>query len=147
MFKQITAAIDGSPTSLQALETAAHIAVQDKAELQILSVIEPLPLFLAGTSKSPINETHIEALNQYYKKLHHEEEHRLKKTYPDLKITTVIKTGRPATEIKETTLDSDLIVIGHRGNSGIDSILLGSVAKELLDECTVPVLIIKNCKI
>ena len=147
MFKQITAAIDGSPTSLLALETAAHIAEQDHAELQIISIIEPLPIILAGTSTSTINETHMETLNQYYKKLHHEQEHRLKQTYPDLKITTVIKTGRPAQKIQETAEDTDLIVIGHRGHSGIESLILGSVAKQILDLCSAPVLIVKTCQI
>ena len=147
MFKQVTAAIDGSPTSLLALETAAHIAEQDHAELQIISIIEPLPIILAGTSTSTINETHMETLNQYYKKLHHEQEHQLRKTYPDLKITTVIKTGRPAEKIQETAQDTDLIVIGHRGKSGIESLILGSVAKEILDQCSAPVLVVKTCRI
>ncbi|TRO53566.1 universal stress protein [Candidatus Bathyarchaeota archaeon] len=147
MFKQVTAAIDGSPTSIAALETAAHIASQDKAELQIISIIEPLPIILAGTISDPINETHIETLNQYYKKLHHEQEHHLRQTYPGLKITTVIKTGRPAQKIQETAEDTDLIVIGHRGHSGIESLILGSVAKQILDLCSAPVLVVKTCRI
>ena len=119
MFHKITTAIDGSSTSLTALDTAAHIATQDNAELQIISVIEPLPYILVGSKSSPVNEVHIETLKQYYKKLHHVQEHRLKETYPDLKITTVIKTGRPATKIKEMAHVSDLIIIGHRGNGGM----------------------------
>ena len=144
MFHKITAAIDGSPTSIKALDEAAHIAAQDKAELHIITAIVPLPLFLAGATSSPVNEVHISTQTQYYQKLHHTQEHRLHQTYPDLKITTTIKEGRAATVIKEAATDSDLIVIGHRGQSGIETHILGSVAKELLDQCTSPVLIIKD---
>lgn len=143
MFHQVTAAIDGSPISLHALDTAAHIASQDNAELQIVSVVEPLPLILAGTPRSPINETHIENQYQIYRKLHQEQRRRLRETYPHLKTTSAIKTGRPAKTISETTLDTDLIVVGHRGLGGLDSLVLGSVAEELLDQCTAPVLVIK----
>ncbi|TFH15699.1 universal stress protein [Candidatus Bathyarchaeota archaeon] len=144
MFNKITAALDGSESSIKALQYAAHLANQDKAELQIISVIEPLSAAYAGGSTSAYNEVHLEVTKQQYQKIQQEQTTKLTKQYPDLKITTIIREGRPSTEISQAAEDSDLIVIGHRGHGGILSWMLGSVAKQIVDNCTASVLIIKN---
>ena len=43
MWKKILVAIDGSKPSLHALEVAAGMAHNNKAELTILSVVPPIP--------------------------------------------------------------------------------------------------------
>ena len=43
MWKKILVAIDGSAPSLHALEVAAGMAVQNNAELTVLSVVPPIP--------------------------------------------------------------------------------------------------------
>jgi nucleotide-binding universal stress UspA family protein len=144
MFNKITAALDGSESSIKALQYAAHLANQDKAELQIISVIEPLSAAYAGGSTSAYNEVHLEVTKQQYQKIQQEQTTKLTKQYPDLKITTIIREGRPSTEISQAAEDSDLIVIGHRGHGGILNWVLGSVAKQIVDNCTASVLIIKN---
>lgn len=150
MFQQITAALDGSENSIQALDYAANIASQDKATLQIISVIEPLPIIYGGASTAAYNEANKSVMEQNYKKIQTEQRARLKKQYPNLKITTLIKEGRPAAKITESSLDSDLIVIGHKGHGGVIEWMLGSVAKQIVDGCTCPVLVIKDpdyCKL
>jgi nucleotide-binding universal stress UspA family protein len=144
MFKQITAALDGSPNSIKALDYAAHIASQDNATLQIISVIEPLPVIYGGASTAAYNEANQLGMEKNYQKIQTEQRARLKKQYQKLKITTIIKEGRPSTKITESALDSDLIVIGHRGHGGVRNWILGSVAKQIVDQCTAPVLIIKD---
>lgn len=144
MFKKILAAVDGSDVSIQALDYAAHLADQNNAELKIVSVVEPLSqLYTVGTAQA-YHAKHMEIQEENYKKTHQEQRERLNEEYPDLKISTLIETGRPAPIIKEASQDTDLIVLGHRGQGRVLSWVLGSVAKQIVDSCTVPVLVIKD---
>lgn len=69
---------------------------------------------------------------------------RLENAYPDLKVKGIVEEGRAASVISKYSKGSDLIVFGHRGQGGLLSWILGSVAKELVDKCKVPVLVVKN---
>ena len=53
--------------------------------------------------------------------------------YPELIVKKVIDEENPADVIRETSSDSDLIVIGHRGLDGVLNWILGSVAKKVVD--------------
>ena len=143
MFKRISAAVDGSTISIRALDYAAEIANQNEAELTIISVIEPIPAFYAGSSIALEKEMH-EIAEENYKKLHREQRKRLEEKYPGLKVTCLIEEGKAAEVIKEASGDSDLLVLGHRGLGGLLSVLLGSVAKQVVESCTVPVLVVKE---
>ena len=57
----------------------------------------------------------------------------------------IIKTGHPVREIVAATSDGeyDLIVMGKHGHGLIDGILLGSVARGVVQKSTIPVLTIK----
>jgi nucleotide-binding universal stress UspA family protein len=142
MFKKIIVAIDGSESSIYALEYAAQIANQEKAELRLISAAEPLP---RAARLTPIHRTkYIEELHEALETTHKKQENSLSEKYPELQFSSEVIDGRPAQVIREASKDSDLIVIGHRGQGGIISWLLGSVAKQILESCTVPVLVVKN---
>jgi nucleotide-binding universal stress UspA family protein len=145
MFNKILVAVDGSPNSLQALDYAVHLATQDKAQLTIISAAEPLPPLTFDAGEPPTYYPHYqETLHQALEKMQQEQLAKLTKTHPPLKIQAKVIDGRPATVIREAAKDTDLIVIGHRGKGGIISWMLGSVAKQIVDTCTAPVLIIKD---
>ena len=65
---------------------------------------------------------------------------------PQVAITPVIREGRPAAAILEAAeeLKPDLIVIGSHGRSGLDHLLLGSVAEKVLRKAACPVLVVKT---
>jgi nucleotide-binding universal stress UspA family protein len=69
---------------------------------------------------------------------------RAKELKPDLKISTVLKEGRPADEIVKTAKEEnfDLIVMGHRGLGRVKEFFLGSVSDRVADEAHCPVLIV-----
>lgn len=54
--------------------------------------------------------------------------------------------GRPAPRILEdaAVYGADLIVVGHRGQSPVAALLLGSVAAEIVEKATVPVLVART---
>ena len=144
MFKKILIALDGSESSLKALDYAAHLAKQNKSELFIISAAEPIPpLGVEGSMPSYIPQ-YQDDLHKSLEKMQKEETAKLTKNYPTLKITSEVRDGRPAQVIREAAQDSDLIVIGHRGHGGVRNWILGSVAKQIVDQCTAPVLVVKD---
>jgi nucleotide-binding universal stress UspA family protein len=54
-----------------------------------------------------------------------------------------IRIGKPATAIHQVAVDvdADLIVVGTHGRSGVEKLILGSVAEELVRTARVPVLV------
>jgi len=144
MFKHIHAAIDGSPSSIKALDYAAHLAAGDKATLHIISAAEPLPPVEMGGETPSYLPRYQDDLHKSLEKTQQEQVKRLRKYYPDLKIEAKVIDGRPIPVIKEATKNTDLIVIGHRGHGAILSLVIGSTAKQLVDTCTAPVLIVKD---
>ena len=144
MFNKILVAVDGSSSSIYALDYAANLANQNNADLKIISVIEPIPTLYTAGSGAAISEGMHEITMENYKKMHKEQQKSLKEKYPQLKVTTLIEEGKPAEVIKDVSSDSDLIVIGHRGLGGVLNWLLGSVAKQVVETCTVPVLVVKE---
>jgi len=55
----------------------------------------------------------------------------------------IIKAGHPVREIVAAAKDYDLVIMGKHGHGLIDGILLGSVARGVVQKCAVPVLTIK----
>jgi len=148
MFKTILAAVDGSDPSIHALHIAAQLAKEQKAQLHIITAIPPLPpIAVEGFSPEYLPQYQVDLEEAMQKTLDKAAE-ETRKTHPGLKVTTHIKNGRLARIITETAVavDADLIVVGSRGQSGILTWLLGSVAREIADSCTVPVLISKDSR-
>jgi nucleotide-binding universal stress UspA family protein len=62
-------------------------------------------------------------------------------------VKTVVAEGAVASAILATQRDEecDLIVIGHRGRSNMQRLMLGSVAEAVVREADVPVMVIRHC--
>jgi len=138
MFKAILAPVDGTQGSSKALEVAAQVAGRFEAKIHLLFVVEPyiLPYPTGFSYQELINnatqmgqdvvEAAAEELLQ--KGVKHVEKHTLQ--------------GHPAPTILECVerFSIELIVIGTHGRRGLDRILLGSVAEEVVRRSHVPVL-------
>lgn len=147
MYSKILVAIDGSDPSLHALEVAATVAKQNKAELTILTVVPPIPPMVEGDMpqyapdfSKDLRDSYANMLNKHVKDL--------KGKHPDLKVEGVVTEGTPARKIIEEARkhEADMIIVGNRGTSGIFSWMLGSVSRQVTDACTVPVLVVKDQK-
>jgi nucleotide-binding universal stress UspA family protein len=70
---------------------------------------------------------------------------RAVKLKPALKITAELKEGDASSQIVETAANGqfDLIVLGHRGNSKIEELFLGSTSERVVHQAKCPVLISK----
>ena len=147
MFNKILVAVDGSDPSVHALEVAATIAKQNKAELTILTVVPPIPPMVEGDMPHYVPDFSKDLRDSYANMLNNQVK-KLKEKHPDLKVEAVVTEGNPARKIIEKAGEhmADMIVVGNRGRSGILSWMMGSVSRAVSDACTVPVLVVKDEK-
>ena len=148
MFNKILVAVDGSDASLHALEIAAKIALDNEAELTILTVVPYPPPMLTDDALPSYLPEYQDALKDSHKKMLQKTNKELKTKHPTLKTVPIVMDGRPAKTITEAAKarQSDLIVVGSRGTSGIIDWMLGTVSQQIANSCTAPVLIVKDQK-
>lgn len=144
VLMKILVATDGSNPAQYAVDYAAEMAVEKKADLVIVSVIPQIPS-MVGDGFTQVNLE--EELKEKAKKMLQKTGDRIKKKF-NLDISIIIKKGSPARNIIETAYEEkvDLIVVGNRGTGGILSWMLGSVSRSVVDACTMPVLVVKDQK-
>ncbi len=147
MFNKILVAVDGSDPSLHALDVASTVAMQNEAELVMLTVVPPLPPMVEGDMPHYSADFSGE-LEESYKKMLAKQMKDLSVKHPDLKVNAIITNGNPARMIVQESGNqmADLIILGNRGKGGILSWMLGSVSRQVTDACTVPVLVVKDEK-
>jgi len=137
---RILVPIDFSPHAKKALEYAVDLATKFGAEITLLHVLEQLVypgewLVAMPTTSSFVPETR-RALEEKLEGMM--EDQSVKK-----KIT--VRMGRAWQEIVEFAKErgSDLIVMGTHGYTGVQHVLLGSVAEKVLRHAPCPVLSIR----
>lgn len=138
----ILVAIDFSDTSLRALKVARDIAKgKPGAELHLAHIIAPVrgPL---GLAQPESDETAMVALgaSERIEKLCEEAEEGI-----DARVLGHVRVGEPAREIVQLASDiaADLVVVGTHGRTGVERVLLGSVAEEVVRRAPSPVLTVK----
>jgi len=136
-LKTILHATDFSPQAEAAFQLASSLARDHMARLVVLHVA-PVPANFTGegmiTPPVPTDLTSVrERLCQ------------IGKDYPSLAVHHLLSEGDPVTEIIATAKDnqSDMIVIGTHGRSGLSRLLLGSVAEQVVRKAPCAVVTIK----
>ncbi len=142
-IKKVLAPIDFSDYSKDALKYAVAFVKAFNAELYLIYVVEPViypPDFSMGQIAMPSVDIEMD------KKAQEELDNLAKKEIPpELKIKTIVKTGKPFLEIIETAEeeDIDLIIIATHGHTGIEHILFGSTAEKVVRKAPCPVLTLR----
>ncbi len=140
-MKKILVPIDGSKSSIHALQEAINYSANGAAEVHALNVQAPL---LSGHANIVLRP---EELNAYYenegKAVLIQAQAAVKKTGA----TTVskVKIGPIAQSIVEYAHDKhfDLIIMGTRGLGAVPGLLLGSVTNKVVHLATIPVMLVK----
>jgi nucleotide-binding universal stress UspA family protein len=142
MFKKIVCPVDFSEFTDDIIKYAVNLARKYDAELHLFHVIPNLNYFTPYESfLTPENLVLIE------KNVEQEVEKDFKKIIKgiDIPVKKIIKTGIVFVEIidyiKEENID--LVVLGTHGRSGIEHILIGSVAEKVVRKSPCPVLTIR----
>ncbi|MBQ0833522.1 universal stress protein [Marinobacter sp.] len=147
MFNRILVAVDGSKTSLKALDKAIELQkLMPKAEVFILCVYKHHSLFEASLSIGRPADMDIpdKVLSEYAKGVvNHAKD--MAKEHGATKVRGFVKAGRPSKIIVKFAEDkeADLIVVGTRGtHSDKDGLLLGSVSHRVASHAKCPVLVV-----
>ena len=144
-FTHILVATDFSVDSNSALAYALALAKTIPATVHVVHVVDnPLA---AGIWSSEVYTSEITGLQI---NLVRDAEKQLRDALraidrPGVKITSEVRTGRPAATIVECARDhaSDLVVVGSHGRTGLAHLVMGSVAEHVVRHAPCPVLVIR----
>jgi nucleotide-binding universal stress UspA family protein len=137
-LKKILVPVDYSDHSAQAVQFARDIATAFGAALHFVHVYPPATLVAAPIVPAPvITSTVLEESRRGF-------DDYLATARKDLgvDVTGTLREGIPHLEILSAAseLGVDLIVLGTHGRTGIQHLLLGSVAERVVRQATVPVI-------
>ena len=135
--------VDFSENAQQALEYAIRLASKLEARLTLLHVIQALPLG-GGDMGVTVPYTYLEVLEAEIARRMQACLERV--TAVGLEGESIIVKGVPFQEILETakTQQVDLIVMGTYGRTGLQHVLLGSVAEKVVRLAPCPVLVVRQ---
>ncbi len=143
-INKILVPIDFSDYSKSALKYAVNFIKQFNAELILIYVVEPViypPDFSMGQIAIPsvdleMDKRAVEELNKLARK----------EIPGEIKVKSLVKTGKPFIEIIETAAeeDIDLIIIATHGHTGVEHILFGSTAEKVVRKAPCPVLTLRE---
>jgi nucleotide-binding universal stress UspA family protein len=143
MFSNIVWATDGSEHADRALDYAAQLADDERAQLHVVHIVEMLVGGRVAGQRAFLNEDQLDA--------------KIKAQAQEVSLRYRIQTtlhmtpsgiSNIADRIVEIAADSraDLIVVGTRGHSAIGNLVLGSVTQRLLHVASCPVLAVPPAK-
>jgi nucleotide-binding universal stress UspA family protein len=138
----IVVGVDGSPSSLHALEAAFDAAAKRNAEVIAIRAYE-VPMVWSGYGIGPefVNPETIE--KEQHQSLN-EEVAIWQEKYPDVAVKTVVARGSAADVLIGVSKSAQLVVVGTRGHGGFAGLLLGSVGQQLMHHSESPVLIVRR---
>jgi nucleotide-binding universal stress UspA family protein len=141
--RRILVPVDFSDRSRVALANAREIASALGARLDLLHVVEdppPASFYEPGATPAFVHrprpvDSSLERLRSFHEKV----------PGPDVEAGFHERRGRPARRIAAFAADheTDLIVIGTHGLTGVEHLLLGSVAEKVVRRAPCPVLTVK----
>jgi nucleotide-binding universal stress UspA family protein len=146
---RILLAVDGSPGADRARDLVAAMPLHAGGTVRIVSVAPTLadlidvPWAIAATVAA--GEIEADALRLHQVALESAVA-ELRSARSDLEVESIVRRGRAASVIVDEAreLSADLVLIGHRGHGAWDSLLLGSVAAEVVDHAPCPVLVARG---
>jgi nucleotide-binding universal stress UspA family protein len=141
LIKRILFATDFSRWAKRAEDYACSLACSWRASLTVLGVAE----FPPGLNPDyPVNQQYLaDLLKQASSQL---VDLKVRAERRGIAITTRVATGIPSEEVVTVARaeDSDLIVVGTRGKTGLAHILLGSTAERVIRGAPCPVLTVRT---
>jgi len=146
MYLRLLVPLDGSPTSLLALDHAADMARLNGATVVLLHVIEPTR-HSTGFERPKV---YIEDVRPHFLAVGHalldEAANRLRQ---DGIATETVLLESTAERVSEQIArqaeekDCDLVILGTHGRRGVDRLLLGSDAEQVARIAPVPVMLVR----
>jgi nucleotide-binding universal stress UspA family protein len=140
MFRRILVATDFAPSAEAAWSSAMELARALGSELLLVHVYVELSTY-ADVAVAEVQRVYDEQRRWVQSAL---DQHVAAAT--GLRARALLKIGPPADTITETAIAEacDLIVVGTQSRSGLDRLLVGSVAERVVRHAPCTVLVVKN---
>lgn len=138
---RILLATDGSPWAAEAETYAFCLASSWRATLTVMSVLE----FSPGLNPDyPVNRLYLEELMK--QTTDHLASLKARAANRGISLHTRVATGIPSEEVLAAAQaeDPDMIVVGTKGRTGLEHVLLGSTAERLIRTAPCPVLAVRS---
>lgn len=151
LFQQILVACDLSKFTPQVLDYAVALAQSTGARMILANIINPRDTDAIAHAIHKTLLVQKEAAPEAFIHQHKlEREARLKALidesgHPGLFMKTIVRTGEPFQELINITASehTELVVMGTRGRSNLQSVLLGATAEKMFRHCPVPLLSVR----
>jgi nucleotide-binding universal stress UspA family protein len=144
-FKSIVVATDGSRYSTAAASEAIGIAKRNSSKLTVIAVVPaeiatPTDIEFVMTQRELIAEKEMHAAEQNAKAVKDAAQKE------GVAVQAFVMTGKPADAVVETAKEkaADLIVVGSHGRTGLERLLMGSVAERVIVLAACAVLVVKG---
>lgn len=145
MFKHILVPVDGSPTSMLAVNKAIGLAKAFGSAVTALYVLDPYPFTGVGADFAYGQAQYLSAATaeanaalEAVRQAMHEAQ---------IEVQVLIGEGHAVHEGVVQALEktgADLVVMGSHGRRGLEKLMLGSVAQRVLSAVHVPVLVVRQ---
>lgn len=144
-FKSIVVATDGSRHSTAAVSHAIGLAKRNDSQLTVIAVVPaeiaaPTDLDFTIDMRDKLAEEEMRHAEQNAKAVKEAAERE------GVAVRAFVMTGKPAEAIIQTAAErrADLIVVGSHGRTGLERLMLGSVAERVIVLASCPVLVVKK---
>ena len=144
-FRSIVVATDGSRHSTAASAEAIGLARRNGSELTVIAVVPaelatPTDIDFTMNQRELIAEREMQNAEQNARAV---KEAAQKEQVP---VKAFVMTGKPAEAVIQTAQErrADLIVLGSHGRTGVERLLMGSVAERVIVLASCPVLVVKT---
>lgn len=142
-IKRIMTALGFSKYCPQIFAFAANLALALEAELTVANVINIRDVEAVNSIESMGYQVN---RDDYLKGIQEERQAQLdalvaKNRYPQDKLKTIFRVGHPFDQLMKIVKDEDidLVVMGAKGRSDLERVLIGSVAEKMIRHSPVPV--------
>jgi nucleotide-binding universal stress UspA family protein len=146
-IKKILAAIGFSSYSRAILQYAANMATDLDAQLIVVNVINARDVEAISRIETMGYELNA---SEYVKELKEERKNQLDSlmkdiSFPQERLQSFFEVGNPFNKLMDITKREgvDLVIMGAKGRTDLQHVLIGSVADKMVHHSTIPVLIFR----
>ena len=147
MYRRILVAFDGSPTSARGLDEALGLARLAKARLRLLHVVDEMKHVTGHETFAAYTNDVLPRLRAAGEQVLWQGLDMAARAGVEADSRLVMSSGDRVCDVvveQARYWDADLIVLGTHGRRGVERVLLGSDAEQLLRIAPVPVLLVRG---
>lgn len=145
MFKHILLPIDGSPTSMVAIDKAVALAKAGSSAVTVIYVIDPYPFTGVGADFSYGQDQYLSAAKAEASAALAAAAERLQQAGlpQDTRVVESHSVWRGILDAADE-VGADLVVMGSHGRRGLEKLVLGSVTQSVLSHTKINTLVVRD---